>query len=590
MAMIASVNQLIPSEAPTGGNIPFEQISASPAAFGAGVGQAINQAGNEASQQAQAWQQLHNENVAKDSDIQVTAKLSDIMYNPQNGFATKMGKDAVDGYADVRDQIIKVRQEALDNMPNPQARSMLDQVLYRRMGYAIDGASSHAAQENKKWMIQTSESRAKTTMDDAALNYNDNERFNQAVATAHDEALAQGEQQGWGPEQVKLQQAKYTDYAWANRIERMALHDPVGANDMFQSNIDKMPISGLTVEKQLNAMIRPREAISISDDVFKAQPIDPTNPYANLKAQISLSDTLADQKHPGDVEFRDQARTRVMGELRLQEEEAKRSNDAVTTGLYKTIIGDGTHMISTMKDLLADPVSAKMYAAAKPETQMAVYHLVESIQGKGPDYTPQAISTYSALKGLALNPETRKEFSDTDLTPYYNTLPRTMMMDLVNLKAQAGSKAQQDEDKSQQITHSLEVAKPLLLAAGFPVNAKAGTSQAQTYNEFVGRYSQELNNFYAQNKKVPNDQDLQGITTRLLQQGYQSGTGWIHNSYWNGDNKVKQFQSPPDKFYIPAPKDKAPIIRQQFKERTGREPTDNEVNAVWTASQQTGKK
>jgi hypothetical protein len=221
----------------------YDTAQASPDAFGAQIGageQRVGAAGQQASdtmsQAAVAFQGLQNETLAKNADIQLAQKLTDLQMDPQNGYVTKLGKDAVDGYQGYQSSVQQAYQDARSALPNPAAQQMFDSAAVKRVEYSLASGAQHAAQQNKIWQVGTAEARASTEMNVAANYYNDDTRFGQAISTIKDEALQMGELQGWSPEQVAAKQQSYVSQAWQQRIMRYANNDAVGAQSMYDAN------------------------------------------------------------------------------------------------------------------------------------------------------------------------------------------------------------------------------------------------------------------------------------------------------------------------------------------------------------------
>ncbi|TDY26306.1 soluble lytic murein transglycosylase [Paraburkholderia sp. BL6665CI2N2] len=255
----------------------YDNASASPDAFGAQIGvaaqrigAATDQVSNTMAQAAVAFQGLQNETLAKNADIQLASKLTDLQFDPQNGYGTKLGKDAVDGYQDYQQSVQQAYQDARSALPNPAAQRMFDSAGVKRVEYALSSGAQHAAQQNKIWQVGTADARANLEMNTAANYYNDDNRFGQAVATIKDEALQMGELQGWSPEQVAAKQSDYVSKAWQQRIMRYAQNDPVAAQNMYSDNQQQISAADRpNLEHYLKANVRPVLARNIVSNIMQ---------------------------------------------------------------------------------------------------------------------------------------------------------------------------------------------------------------------------------------------------------------------------------------------------------------------------------
>ncbi|NIF51402.1 transglycosylase SLT domain-containing protein [Burkholderia sp. Ax-1724] len=253
----------------------YDTVQASPDAFGAQigvgaqrVGAAADQASNTLSQAAIAFQGLQNETLAKTADIGLASKLTDLQFDPQSGYGTKLGKDAVDGYQDYQSSVQQAYADARAQLPNPAAQRMFDGAAVKRVEYALSSGAQHAAQQNKIWQVGTADARANLEMNVAANYYNDDNRFGQAISTVKDEALQMGELQGWSPDQVAAKQADYVSKAWQQRIMRYAQQDPVAAQNMYSDN-----------QQQISAADRPKLENYLKTNV---QPVLARNIVSNI--------------------------------------------------------------------------------------------------------------------------------------------------------------------------------------------------------------------------------------------------------------------------------------------------------------------
>lgn len=156
-----------------------------------------------------AYADLQNETLAKEADINLGAKLTDLQYNPQNGYYTLRGRDAVTAYQGVYGQAMDAYRQARSTLPNPRAQEMFDQVAVRRVQYAQERMASHAAGENKNWIVQTGEARIQNEINNRSLGWNDPQNISTGLGTIADEAEQRANVLGESPEKT---QADITHY------------------------------------------------------------------------------------------------------------------------------------------------------------------------------------------------------------------------------------------------------------------------------------------------------------------------------------------------------------------------------------------
>lgn len=292
---------------PTGGGPAYVNTQANPAAFGAGIAQAgqglaraIDQGGDVLANAADAFQGMQNETLAKNADIQLAKSLTDETFDPQNGYFTKLGKDAVDGYQQYQVNVQQAYQDARAALPNPAAQKMFDGVAVKRVESSLQSGASHAAQQNKLWQIGTSDARAKMDMNVAANYYNDDQRFGQAIGTVKDEAQQQGELQGWSQEMVAAKQQDYVSQAWSQRIMRFAQDDPVKAQDMYNQNQAQIGAAERpSLEHYLKSNVQPVLARNIVDSVMAGQPVVNGQQLPALHAAVRAAESADNQDAVG---------------------------------------------------------------------------------------------------------------------------------------------------------------------------------------------------------------------------------------------------------------------------------------------------
>lgn len=179
-----------------------------------------------------------NKTVARDIDTQTTAAIGEVLYNPQSGYMAKQGKDVVAGYNNATEALNQIRQKALDGTQSTAVRQMVEPTINARMQNALDTINRHSATETRRYEVQTSDSRAIVSLQDAAFNYADDNRFRQALAVTREETANLARLQGWDEDTARLQAQKYADAGHRMRYEAWAMKDPVAAFASFQQNAE----------------------------------------------------------------------------------------------------------------------------------------------------------------------------------------------------------------------------------------------------------------------------------------------------------------------------------------------------------------
>jgi hypothetical protein len=236
--------------------------------------------------------------------------------------------------------------------------------------------------------------------------------------------------------------------------------------------------------------------------------------------------------------------------------------------------------------LLKDPTFSAAWSTAKPQTQQSILQVLEhNARMEEPPLTQDAMSRYYGLLGeRGRDPDAflGENLADPELV---KLLPSHLLFGLMQEQKSAEMKNAAEAQKGIKLQQSLSVVKPDLLAAGIaiPTDKDKGNDRAKTYDQFVGRFSEALNNWQAVNKKPPQDSDVRGVAQSLLTQGYQTGGGWFGN-----DTATRLFQAPDGGkgFYVAPPSaDRAAIIRDWQTVHPGQPPTETQIRNVYTQSQ-----
>lgn len=295
-----------PTVAPTGASGVFQRLDPGPmgeatARAGANIGRELAQAGDAMHRQQMAFQSMQNETLAKEADTKATAALDELQFNPESGFLTTLGKRAVDGFQTAREAAEKIREEALSALQNPEARRMAAGAIESRVRQAIVSMSRHTAGENRRWQVGTSEARAETSLQDAALDYADESKFRTALGTARNEAIDQGELLGWDVTKVRILQQKYTDEAWTLRLDSELLHNPVGALRRFQANMNEVsPLKRVQLAQKLYQHAAP---VLAAEYILAGGPLTPVVPDTpKVKEGERLARGLRNN-NPGNIQM-----------------------------------------------------------------------------------------------------------------------------------------------------------------------------------------------------------------------------------------------------------------------------------------------
>lgn len=210
-----------------------------------GFGNAISHLGDVASKNALAQQQLDNEIAAKDADNEFSLYETDRMFNPKNGFLTLKGKEAVSAYPNVREDLVRKRDEIMKTLPNDVAKKLFLQSAQRRIDYAYQGAGRYVISENNRYARETTAARITNLTNDAALNWNDDDLFAKTEAAVKHEVGELNRLRGGDPDSLESETKEAISTLWKQRISRASENDLNVANSLFEKNKSKLLPSDL---------------------------------------------------------------------------------------------------------------------------------------------------------------------------------------------------------------------------------------------------------------------------------------------------------------------------------------------------------
>ena len=229
------------------------------------AGDAAQRTGNALSQIAVDQQNQADDVLARGLDIEAAKKLNGLQFDPQGGFMDKRGADAAGSFQDYASAAEKIRTETLASAPNARVKGLVDRIVTERVMSANTSMARHASGEYSRYQVQTSDDRAKVSVQIGANDFANEGAFQANLGTALNEATAQGAMLGWDKSTTDLQSQKYMDDAYRLRYEAWRIKDPVGALANFQTNAGAMsPLVRGQVYHQLFEAAAPSLALQLN--------------------------------------------------------------------------------------------------------------------------------------------------------------------------------------------------------------------------------------------------------------------------------------------------------------------------------------
>lgn len=185
-----------------------------------------------------------------DAEREVMSAIDAHLNNPETGYLTKMGRNAMDDYQPAMEAMTR-DVNAIVGKLSPQAREAVQSRVYDRMQSAQSQAQRWNASQTRHYQMQSSSSKVEALQADAANHYADPEYLAKSAASVDMELDYQAQLMGWDAETLANQKRAHMDQLQANRFATWAQDDPVSA------------LAGLKATKGLSADIEGKLDTSI---------------------------------------------------------------------------------------------------------------------------------------------------------------------------------------------------------------------------------------------------------------------------------------------------------------------------------------
>lgn len=229
------------------------------AAFGADIGRGLQQVGQglaDVGDAVAARNALTAENDAREGVNRFRERARQLRYNPETGYLNQTGTNALSSRAAYEEQLAKARADVARTM-SPQARREYD-----RLSQSIeDGAREEFIRHDSSQLRAVTNAEGQATvagfLDEAMLNYNNPERFNEFLGRAIQEQNRIAALNGWSPEAAAQARRELVSGTHAGVAMRMADEGVGGAsraNDYLNEHREQ-----LTAEDRakVDSIVRP---------------------------------------------------------------------------------------------------------------------------------------------------------------------------------------------------------------------------------------------------------------------------------------------------------------------------------------------
>lgn len=254
-----------PNVAPQANPTPLRSANAPADAFGAniarateGLGKALEGAGNEIFARAISMQELNQQAEANEAIANYQMRLGE----SHADYHTSMGKNAVDGLNPFIKSTEDLRVEVGKGLSSDYARKVYDSATRNTRSRTIFSAASHAATENKRYVVGASEARIGAARSSALRDPTNEAQFQAELRETIDQTDFQADMiKGVSPEQRAEMQADARSKLWVNRIQGLAKEKPFDAGTLLDKAVADGDIRGEDIARITNYVTSQKNSV-----------------------------------------------------------------------------------------------------------------------------------------------------------------------------------------------------------------------------------------------------------------------------------------------------------------------------------------
>lgn len=217
------------------------EVRATPEAFGADAGRGLVGLAKGVEHVADAMAAVRDiEDAARTKDALAgySKWKRDRLYG-ENGFMTKEGRNAVDGYSGFEQEAEDKRKQFGQGL-TPGAARMYENASKAELNSALNSSIQHTASQRKAWVNQASASRVSTFADDALTNYNKPDQVAKYIAAGQAEMRQMASLNGWDAAKLQAEEGDFISGVHTNVTKRILQFDPIAADKYMKANIDQI--------------------------------------------------------------------------------------------------------------------------------------------------------------------------------------------------------------------------------------------------------------------------------------------------------------------------------------------------------------
>lgn len=166
--------------------------------------------------------------LSDEAEMQAMQVINTALYDPENGYLTKKGKDAPDAYKGTLEGLKKDLGDITSKLPVPVREAVQSRINERGLN-AESTMQRWNAQQTGQWHMESSIARQKFLEDEYALHYSDPEYRARTWASIQEEIAYQGSKAGLSTESIEQARRDTWNRIETGRLGAMSQDNPVAA-------------------------------------------------------------------------------------------------------------------------------------------------------------------------------------------------------------------------------------------------------------------------------------------------------------------------------------------------------------------------
>ena len=443
----------------------------------------------------------------READNKVSEAIRGYLYNPESGYLTKVGKDAVDSKKDIETNLQGLKEKIGVGLETNDQRKMFDDIFNRRLESALNNVTSHAAQQAMVYNKGEAAARTEMAIQDAISNYADSQAFNTARATALQESVY-----GLSGSQAEVAARSALTKLHTGVISQMLAQDrPALAREWFANNSHEIDPT------QHDAIIKSLQAGSLKEDSLNL----------SFQLQAKTSDYSAQQKLLKDqfqkgtisAEVYDATNTRLSAAYNERQVQLTKWNNSMEGQAQDYIL---KHPGMNILDL---PNNLQTWARSQGKWDSL---LTFSKSAGNPDSNNQMFTDLAVM--ATDNPIKFVEEFDSNNASWRSQVSASQYNSLLGFRTAISKNDIKGQQTLKVATNTIKFIAADLKAAGIDTTPKEGTAAADTYAAYNASLINAINEETTAKGHALTNDEARAVGLRLLQEGRLQDSGFFRDT------------------------------------------------------------